>query len=131
MEKWRKHLPPEQMTSEEREERIMELLVLASIRMASEQQNKKDGAPVDSIISAAPIPMYPKRGPVPFGYSWVDGKIIINNEEMKWIHRIKELDSEGLSSEKIAARLHQEDHTSRRAGKWTHVAVWRILKRGE
>jgi len=133
MENWRKHLPPEQMTPEEREARTMELLVLASVRWAQEIKNgtggEKDLA-TSSNISPTTIPVYPKRGPVPFGYSWVDGEIITKDEEMKWIRRIKDMALEHKSTEEIAERLNQEDQTSCRSGQWTRVAVWRILKRG-
>lgn len=126
MENWRKHLPPEQMTPEERQERVIELLVLASVRLAQEQ--KRDGFAAAPLKQEVASTFFPKRGPVPFGFSWSDGKIVVNDEELKWIRRIKELTQEGKSTEEIAERLNQEDQMSRRAGNWNRVTVWRILK---
>ena len=55
--------------------------------------------------------------------------LVENEIEMFLIRRIQELAEQGHSTEKIARQLNQEDHVSKRAGKWSRTAVWRILKR--
>lgn len=52
-----------------------------------------------------------------------------NPTEEYWIAQIRRLSAEGLSSEEIARQLNQEDQMSRRAGRWSRTAVWRILRR--
>ena len=46
-----------------------------------------------------------------------------------WIRRIQELARQKYSTEKIAQFLNKEDHETKRAGKWSRTAVWRILQR--
>jgi hypothetical protein len=47
---------------------------------------------------------------------------------MIWVRRIQELASQKLSTEKIARHLNEEDHETKRAGKWSRTAVWRTLQ---
>lgn len=74
--------------------------------------------------------MLPKCGPIPFGQKLGKNGLEIEENETALIKRICELAKQRWSSEKIAKRLNQEDHQTRRAGKWTRTAVWRILKKG-
>ena len=97
-----------------------------------EEGNKKAPAigtvteKVEDNLPALPAPSETKlilesivRGRIPFGHG----------TDAFWIKRIQELSKQRLSSEKIAKHLNREDHESKRAGKWSRTAVWRILKR--
>lgn len=135
MEKQRLYLDPGDLTPAERLERIVELLAKASYLLAVEEMRrdeseiKKDEEPAP--IISAPTPMEVKSGPVPYGQKQMGLDRVVNEVEAKWIKRIQELSKAGLSTEKIAKRLNDEDRQSRRAGKWSRSAVWRILKRLE
>ena len=69
------------------------------------------------------------QGRVPFGFQQNLYGRAIYEPEIKWLQRIHELATQKLSTEKIARLLNKEDLTSKRAGKWSRTAVWRILKR--
>ena len=111
----------------------MDLLVAGLLRLIIEEEgNKKAPAvgpateKVEDTLPALPAPSETKlilesivRGRIPFGHG----------AEAFWIKRIQELNGRRFSSEKIAKQLNQEDHESKRAGKWSRTAVWRILKR--
>ena len=130
---WRKHLDPEDMTADEIYERVVDLLVAGLLRLILEEEGNKKGPAIDMATEKVednfpvlPAPSETKlilesivRGRIPFGHGG----------EAFWIKRIQELNGQGFSSEKIAKQLNQEDHESKRAGKWSRTAVWRILKR--
>lgn len=106
--------------------RLAQLLANASVRLAvdgEKPQNElsEEGKPPGLTVEIG-------QGRMPFGkkrtlFGWVENEL-----EAKWIRRIVELDEEGLSTEKIAKRLNEEDRETRRAGKWSRTAVWRTLK---
>ena len=130
MENWRKHLDPEDMTPEERLERVVELLATAVVRLIGEERKEETrpstlASPSQPEIAHAP----PTKGRVPFGQEIGGMGRIFNEAEVRWIKRIRELAAQGCSSEKIAKQLNLEDHESKRSGKWSRTAVWRILKR--
>lgn len=135
MKKTRAYLDPKELTPEERADRIVELLAEAAYKMAFEETQK---AAIESkriekekpATSDPPlIPTGLKSGLVPYGQVIMGLERVENEKEMKWIKRIQELKKAGLSTEKIAKRLNEEDKESRMAGKWCRSAVWRILKR--
>lgn len=147
---WKKMI--DDMTPEERFERVVEILSQASLRLLRKQQaeaagqspEKPEAAATASEEAIAPDPMEtadlesgviegqiappPRRGRVPFGQRKCGQDRQINEIELSLIKDIQRLAAEGLSSEQIAQRLNQEDKVSRRAGKWSRTAVWRILK---
>jgi hypothetical protein len=69
------------------------------------------------------------QGRVPFGFRQNPYGRAVHDPEMKWIEYIHELASQGFSTEKIAFILNKEDRQTKRAGKWSRTAIWRILKR--
>ena len=124
--KW--YVDPDKLTPEERLSLIINLLAKAGVRLALKE--KESGkvvikAPPISLASLLPA----KSGPVPFGQKAYGINRIIDEAESKWVKRIRELKEAGLSTEKIAKVLNVEDKESKRAGKWSRAAVWRILKR--
>ena len=130
MENWRKYLDPEDMTPEERLERVVELLATAVVRLVRGEGKEKMKPPTSTSpsqpdVSHAP----PAKGRVPFGQEINEMGRIFNEAEVRWIKRIQELTDQGWSSEKIARQLNLEDHESKRSGKWSRTAVWRILKK--
>lgn len=127
MEDWRKYLDPEEMTPTERLERVVKLLAKA----ASAPDSKKEEGPttLDGPLEGKGPCIPSTSGPIPFGKKLGDGGLEINEEQFYWIKRIQEWDGLGYSSGKIAKRLNEEDHKTKRAGKWSRTAVWRMLKR--
>ena len=130
MKKKRKEIGSENITSAELSQRVVEILASAAFRLATE--GEKENA--NSTTSITPtqsedfsIPM--KRGRIPFGQKLSTEGLVTNGTEMLLIKRIQELAEQGCSSEKIARQLNKEDHQTKRAGRWTRTAVWRILKR--
>lgn len=127
-------LDPDEMTPEQRFERIAEIFADAVIRLAVEECQREKGeiaAPVTPESSQPQTVLDPctaRTGRIPFGQSGLDGRRVINPEEQAWILRIRQLAVEGCSAGVIADNLNKEDCKSRRAGKWSKVAVWRILK---
>lgn len=128
MKKVRPYLDPNELTPEERADRVIELLGKAAVRMAEEE--KPGAVKEDRDMSGAPaIVVKIQCGPVPYGQEMLGLERVEFEKEMKWIKRIQELNKAGLSTEKIAKRLNEEDQESRRGGKWSRSTVWRILKR--
>ncbi len=130
MENWRKYLDPDDITPEEREERVIELLATAVVRLMGDERKEETKPPIlvspsQSEIAHAPL----VKGRIPFGQETGGMGRVFNETETRWIKRIQELAAQGWSSEKIARQLNLEDHESKRAGKWSRTAVWRILKR--
>ena len=127
MGKEERPVDPDIMTSAERLERIIEILVRGGLRLYWEGEGTMLSKP-ESVKFEMPVPY---KGRIPFGQR----KAGVNRErvelEQAIIKQIRELKTKGYSTEKIAQQLNQEDHASRRSGKWTRVAVWRILKRNK
>ena len=130
MENWKKYLDPEDMTPEERTERVVELLATAVVRLILGERKEETKLPT-SASSAQPEIAHapPAKGRVPFGQEMSEMGRIFKEAEFRWINRIQQLAAQGRSSEKIARQLNMEDHESKRVGKWSRTAVWRILKR--
>ena len=130
MKKRQEDFDSENITPAELSQRVVEILASAAVRLLTEGK-KEDVSPP---TSTTPTWNYdcltlPKRGPIPFGQKLGTKGLEINEKEMILIKRIQELAKEGWSSEKIAKLLNAEDHETKRAGKWTRTAVWRILKK--
>lgn len=123
---------PDDMTPEERLTRIVEILAGGVRRAISEDQSGQGGGKSDKpLVPAQPevekqCPVKPGR--VPFGQHEVRGLRAENPSEQAMIEKIKKLHDEGHSGEEIAKLLNEEDRKSKRAGKWSRTAVWRILK---
>jgi len=118
------------MIPEERFRRIVDLLAAAVIRIAQEESStpvKKSPSPPTIHDSLRPT----AKGRIPYGERQTPVGRSINPSEEHWLKRIRELSADGLSSEGIAKHLNQEDRESKRAGKWSRTAVWRILQRSK
>lgn len=135
MEKKRWYIDPGEVTPAERLERVVELLAKASFLLAVEQMKTGEAGiektEKDESTISVPTPLQIKSGPVPFGQKQLGLGRTVDESEATWIKRIQVLKRDGLSTEKIAKRLNEEDRESRRAGTWSRSAVWRILKRLE
>jgi|GEM_PF-1093116 len=119
-------LHPEQMTPQERLERLIELLANGVVRAA----RNKTFDPVGKInpISVKSTHSLQKKGRIPFGQCKAETGRASNPTEAYWIAQIIRMSAEGFSSGQIAQRLNQEDTMSQRAGRWSRTAVWRILQ---
>lgn len=141
---WKKMI--DEMTPKERFNRVVEILTRASVRLLNKQRAeaaaREKGEPVvpenaltepeeSKVLDFTSPEIYelePRRGRIPFGQRRYGPQIKGNEIELSLIQDIQRLAAEGLSSEQIARRLNQEDKVSKRAGKWSRTAVWRILK---
>lgn len=134
MNDWRKHLDPDDMTPEERLNRVVDLLATASLRLVTgDKVPSESPAEADKATIQVSEPQSQKIvqgiGRMPFGQKMTEGGRAVDTVELKWIRRIQKLAAEGLSMEKIAQRLNEEDHETRRQGKWCGSTVWRLLRR--
>jgi hypothetical protein len=137
MSYWKERI--DEMTPDERFKRVVEILTKASVRLLEKQRAAAEGAeptpepespekqPLD--FTSPEVPLEPPcRGRVPFGQRKSGEDRKIHEFELSLIRDIQQLAAEGLSSEQIAQWLNQEDKVSKRAGKWSRTAVWRIQK---
>ena len=116
-------------TSEERLNRVIEILADAVFRaVLAEQTGIAEASTLHRGTSISSIPRLPQKGPVPFGQRIVEEGVEEDPDEKRLIRQIQRLSAKGYSGDKIAKRLNREDKKSRRAGKWSRTAVWRILK---
>lgn len=70
---------------------------------------------------------YWKGGPPPFGYSIEDRKLVVNEEEAKWVNYIYESYSKGDSIDKIRTELIRNNVISRRGGLFSLGSISKIL----
>lgn len=64
----------------------------------------------------------------PYGYDYVDGQIIVNEEQAKIIKRIFKSVLNGKGTEKIAKQLNEEGVPTKRNGNWTGTTIRGIIK---
>jgi len=70
------------------------------------------------------------RSPVlPFGYDWLDGKLVIDAKEYRVIQKILHLWQKGVSARVIADRLNQQNIPTRMGKRWFHSSVSSVIKR--
>ena len=118
------------MTPDERMEKVITILAEAVVKVAMKQQQDGIQTPSLETLKARLFDRkFQRSGIAPFGYRKENGKLITNPPEMVWINKIKKLEIEGLSTGKIARQLNAEDHSTKWAGKWDRSKVWRILRR--
>lgn len=126
-------LNPEEMTPEEREEGVIEIIAQAVARIIIEEGGPKNSGS----FSSKPIDMKklfpekkrffrPRRGSFGRPPKNQSGDIRL---EAIWIDLIKGMRLQGISMRKIAKHLNSVDKTSRYSGTWSGTVVWRILKR--
>ncbi len=120
---------PKDLTSQERGLRIMELHASILERMKREKENP--APPPSEKVERLGTRTRSPQGRVPFGFQQNPYGRGAHEVEAKWVQRIQELVSQKFSSEQIARTLNKEDHETKRAGKWSRTAVWRILQRSQ
>ena len=70
------------------------------------------------------------RSPVlPFGYDWLDGKLVIDPKEYRVVQKILQLWRKGQSARVIAERLNQQQILTRMGKRWFHSSVNAVIKR--
>lgn len=122
-------IDPRNLTPEERGLRIMELHTSILERMKQEKENPAP-PPSEKIERLGTCARSP-QGRIPFGFQQNPYGRAVHEGEAKWVQRIEALASQKFSLEKIAQALNKEDHETKRAGKWSRTAVWRILQRSK
>ncbi len=70
----------------------------------------------------------PMGGNIPFGYKYVDGELLIDEEESKDVALIFKEYLGGRTSQQIADLLNSKGSSSRSGGKWYGMTISRILK---
>ena len=68
-----------------------------------------------------------KIGYAPYGYDSVDGELVINEEEAKWVRWIFEQTLSGKASAVIARELNEKQVPSRKGGNWTSTTIRGML----
>jgi DNA invertase Pin-like site-specific DNA recombinase len=69
-----------------------------------------------------------RLGTTPLGYTTLEKQVVSVPEEQATVARARELRLEGLSMRKIAAKLTDEGHKTKRGGKWQAETISKILK---
>jgi hypothetical protein len=70
------------------------------------------------------------RSPIlPYGYAWLEGKLVVDPHEYKIVLKIMKLWDSGKSLTAIANHLNGQQVPTRMSKKWFHIAVNAIVKR--
>ena len=70
------------------------------------------------------------RPPVlPYGYAWLEGKLVVDPREFKTVLKIMDLWHSGKSLTDIAKYLNDHNIPTRMGGRWFHCTVGAIIKR--
>lgn len=70
------------------------------------------------------------RSPVlPYGYDWLDGKLVIDAKEYRVVQKILHLWQKGISARVIADQLNQKSIPTRMGKRWFHSSVSSVIKR--
>lgn len=72
-----------------------------------------------------------KAGPVPFGFVYLEGKLVIDPKEKQIVLNIIRLWNKGQSFREIARHLNGNKLTTRTGKNWTHEIIKRIIDRQE
>ena len=68
-------------------------------------------------------------GGIPYGYERVNGQLVTNKQEKAGLRKMRRLRRKGLSYDKIAQRLNQDDTPTKKGGKWYATTVSNALNR--
>jgi hypothetical protein len=71
----------------------------------------------------------PGIGIPPYGFSWHQGHLVVNPQEIETLRLIIKLWQEELSPAAIAARLNGHGNMPRRSSKWDHSAIKKLIVR--
>lgn len=69
------------------------------------------------------------HGALPYGYRSAKGKLVPVPAEQRALTKMKSLDAQGVPAREIARVLNAEGIPTKRAGRWAHGTVARILRR--
>lgn len=69
-----------------------------------------------------------RLGTTPLGFTTVEKQVVALPSEQVTVARARELRQQGLSMRKIAAKLTDEGHKTKRGGKWQAETIAKILK---
>jgi len=70
-----------------------------------------------------------RSGATPYGYCYLDGKLVPDNREQQVIHRIMEMVANGMSFRGIAKALNEQNVKTRFSKSWKHEVVKKIIER--
>ena len=68
-------------------------------------------------------------GQIPFGWDWIDGKLVKNTPEQKIIRWIKQMQKAGKSLNGIAKVLNESNVQTKNGGVWQANTVRKLRKR--
>ena len=70
------------------------------------------------------------RSPVlPYGYDWLDGKLVVDPKEYRVVQKILRLWRNGKNARFIADVLNQQNIPTRMGKRWFHSSVNSVIKR--
>lgn len=70
------------------------------------------------------------RSPIlPFGYGWLDGKLVVDPKEFRVVQKILQLWRKGQSARAIADYLNQQSIPTRMGKRWFHSSVNAVIER--
>lgn len=70
------------------------------------------------------------RSPVlPYGYDWLDGKLVVDPKEYRVVQKILRLWREGKSARLIAEFLNKQNIATRMGKRWFHSSINSVIKR--
>ena len=76
-------------------------------------------------------PKVMKPGTIPYGYAYLEGKLVKDPKEYKTVLKIQKLWRSGKSCSAIAKELNNQKIPTRMGGRWGKAVIARILKRHE
>lgn len=82
--------------------------------------------------TSAKDPKKPARafwGSIPYGYTVLDGKLVIDPKEIKIVRKITALHQKGVSFNTIAKTLTEQKVPSKTGRRWNDKTVARIIRR--
>jgi hypothetical protein len=82
--------------------------------------------------SIADDPAKPQRafwGPIPYGYSVLDGKIVVDPKEIKIVRKILALHQKGMSFNAISKWLNNEKVPSKLGKRWSDKTVASVIRK--
>lgn len=72
-----------------------------------------------------------RSGATPYGFCYLDGKLVLDNREQQVIHRILEMVANGVSYRGIAKALNEQNVRTRFGKIWRHEVVKQVYIRNK
>jgi hypothetical protein len=76
-------------------------------------------------------PKVMRPGTIPYGYAYLEGKLVKDPKEYKTVLKIQKIWRSGKSCSAIAKELNNQKIPTRMGGRWGKAVIARILKRHE